>query len=720
LLAPIRIPFCSGEAMDKKSGRRLSLVNQGRHRNPGTCASTVAKFFKEHGRNILTGVLFIALLMLLYGIVGQLPAPAASATPQGVTVVEYDAFTVVEYDAFVDQIKAGNMLAVTIQGSDLTGTLAHNSQGQTCANSPAVAEQNPFASMSTALHSDPSCTVYTYWPAQNYATLLPLLLSHKVIVNTLPAKQSLAWVFFIVGSIPVVLILLIFQFNWPFTKVTLSSDDDQTSKFLKSHAHLFKRTSQNNQPGTETPSLAGKPAVSVKHPTSPVTFADVAGIDEVRAELEEVVQFLRHRERFYALGAYIPRGILLVGPPGTGKTLLAKAVAGEADVPYLQMSASEFVEMFVGVGASRVRDLFQQARQSAPCVVFIDEIDAVGRRRSIRLTDSGERDQTLNQLLIELDGFDSRNVVIVLAVTNRVDMLDAALLRPGRFDRQLSVSLPDSRGREAILRVHTRHTPLNSRVRLDELARLTAGMSGADLANLVNEAALYAARKDLSDITPECFEKALVHIQLGAQRSLVITEAERRIIALHESGHALVAHYLPEADAVSRITILPHGQRLGATQLAAQEDHYNYSRASLMARIAVGLGGRVAEELTFGPEGITTGAENDLQAVTALAWRMVTHWGMSRQVGVVFADYQQANSDALRRTTHLSSSTPRYVSSPGMAALIDSEVQCILSDGRATACALLTEHYDQLTRLAQALMEHEQLDCAQFETLLQK
>jgi len=484
-----------------------------------------------------------------------------------------------------------------------------------------------------------------------------------------------------------------------------------------------------------------------------VTFADVAGIDEVRADLEELVQFLRSPERFDRLGAHIPRGVLLVGPPGTGKTLLAKAVAGEAGVSFFSMSASEFVELFVGVGASRVRDLFRQARENAPCVIFLDEIDAVGRKRSIRITDSGERDQTLNQLLVELDGFIGRGAVIVLAATNRVDMLDRALLPPGRFDRHITVSLPDRAGREAILRVHTRHTPLDDGVRLDQLARQTTGMSGADLANLVNEAALCAARHNLDALTQVCFEEALVRVQLGARRPLVMSETDRRVIAVHESGHALVAYYLPAADTVNRITILPHGQRLGATQFTAEEDHYNYSQETLMARIAVGLGGRIAEELTFGSEGVTTDAEDDLQMVTALAWRMVTHWGMGKQVGVVFADYCEPDSvgitnstayavpaqlrrlvsaaesalllNSRKRIAHqhiyaMMTSAARYISSDTMATLIDSEVQSILQEGRATASRVLSEHYDQLTKLARALMEREQLNRAQFEAVLQE
>ena len=402
-------------------------------------------------------------------------------------------------------------------------------------------------------------------------------------------------------------------------------------------------------------------------------------------------------------------------------------------MPFFSMSASEFVELFVGVGASRVRDLFRQARENAPCVIFLDEIDAVGRKRSVRLIDSGERDQTLNQLLVELDGFIGRSGVIVLAATNRVDMLDRALLRPGRFDRRITVSLPDRIGREAILRVHTRHTPLDDRVHLDQLARLTTGMSGADLANLVNEAALCAARHNLDALTQACFEEALVRVQLGARRPLALSETDRRVIATHESGHALVAYYLPAADTVNRITILPHGQRLGVTQFTAEEDRYNYSRETLLARIAVELGGRVAEELTFGSQGVTTDAEDDLQAATALAWRMVTHWGMGKQVGTVFADYCEVESAALSNQAAARVEPPvqgktamlehvftctmprvRYISSPSMTTIIDGEVRRILDEGRNMAYLVLSEHNDQITHLVAVLMEQEQLDRAQF------
>lgn len=446
---------------------------------------------------------------------------------------------------------------------------------------------------------------------------------------------------------------------------------------------------------------------------------------------------------------------LLVGPPGTGKTLLAKAVACEAGVPFFSMSASEFVEMFVGVGASRVRDLFAKARQAAPCVVFLDELDAVGRKRAMRMAGNDERDQTLNQLLVELDGFNARQSVVVMAATNRVDILDKALLRPGRFDRQISVSLPDRAGRQAILAIHSRRTPLHEEVSLERLARLTTGMSGADLANLVNEAALCAARQDLEHVTHDCFEDALARVQLGALRPIVMAESEKRIIAYHEGGHALVAYHLHEADTVNRVTILPRGQSLGVTQFTAEEDRYNFSRETLMARIAVGLGGRVAEELTFGPDRVTTGAENDLQVVTDLARRMVTRWGMSEEVGVMFTDYSAGaggaglnmhrvelddmptgprslvmdvngnllphGGDVPARQQYLFAMTaPGAIgsTSTSMASTIDREVQRILHDGYEMARDVLSEHNDQLTKLADALMSQEQLDRKQFESLL--
>lgn len=647
---------------------------------------------------------------------------------------------------------------MTIQGDELTGVLAHPLRGGACVAHPTDTFSNPSAPTLSSPPVHPACTVYTRRPASGDAALLPLLHSRGVVIMTLPASQPPAWLN-LLWKVALILLFLFLLLSLPPRKGVFSLDgmEDKITQFAKSRARRFEPAPERRNPqpvefGPGAPVQAPPQAPPRKLPTPSVTFADVAGIDEVRADLEELVQFLRSPERFDRLGAHIPRGVLLVGPPGTGKTLLAKAVAGEAGVPFFSMSASEFVEVFVGVGASRVRDLFRQARENAPCVIFLDEIDAVGRKRSIRITDSGERDQTLNQLLVELDGFIGRSAVIVLAATDRVDMLDRALLRPGRFDRHITVSLPDRAGREAILRVHTRHTPLDDGVRLDQLARQTTGMSGADLANLVNEAALCAARRNLDALTQACLEEALVRVQLGARRPLVMSETDRRVIATHESGHALVAYYLPATGTVNRITILPHGQHLGATQFTAEEDRYNYSRRTLLARIAVELGGRVAEELTFGSEGVTTDAEDDLQAATALAWRMVTHWGMGKQVGTVFADdcetehpglHSHAHAvpvtprrlapaaesslllNSMKRTAHqqiytMMTPAARYISSDAMATLIDSEIQSMLHEGRAIAYTVLSEHYDQLTKLAQLLIEHEQLNRTQFEAVLQQ
>jgi ATP-dependent metalloprotease FtsH len=712
--------------------------------------SIISTFLRRHTQPLLTSVLLFVLLLLLFALSSLLPVPVIGETPPGVTVVNYN--------IFVGQVKAYNMLQVTMQGDDLTGELAHPLYGQTCIAPQTDTEKNPFDFTPPSLIN--ACAIYTQLPARGDPALLSLLHRNGVMINTLPAPSSSTTQINLWRFTPILLLLLfvIFVLKLYSRKgpLTLHMNDESFSRFMKGSVKRLGHPSENDKPRNKMarPALSTQPAREPAPlvPSRPsVTFADVAGIDEVRAELEEVVQFLRCPDQFDRLGAYLPHGILLIGPPGTGKTLLAKAVAGEASVPFFSMSASEFIEIFVGVGASRVRALFQQARQSAPCVIFLDELDAVGRKRSTHALDHSERDQTLNQLLIELDGFGDRKAIVVLAATNRIDMLDKALLRPGRFDRHIVVSLPDRVGREAILRVHTRHTPLHEEVHLDDLARQTTGMSGADLANLVNEAALCAARRGLDSITQACFEEALVRVQLGAQRPLVMNEADRRIIAFHEGGHSLVAHYLPAADKVNRITILPHGQRLGATQFIAAEDHYNYSRETLMARIAVGLGGRVAEELTFGPEGVTTGAENDLQLVTALAWRMVTHWGMGKRLGTIFADYCEPGNSGLNSHTHVVSVQPhqsmfdtdhslllnrdnrslpqhalamtmpsaRYISSATMATLIDHEVQDILNDGRATAYRLLSEHYNQLIRLAQALMEHEQLNRTQFEALLE-
>ena len=773
--------------MDGKGGRGHSS-RDGRKRQKTVVKNkrSFAHYLKTHIQAILAGGLVLTMVVLLFGVFSHFQGPATNTPPSGETVIDYS--------SFLTQVKTGNMLAVTMRGNDLNGLLIKpltQKTGAVPAITPSqraadftafsryVGASSTWATASQAPAIDPARLVYAMLPATGDTSLAPLLVADHVQVDTLPPAQTPLWLSILWRVVPFVFLALIIALMFAPRSAGRSSSrgiDERFNQMGKSKARLFEKgnpvpeqkSPAGGKTATRPPNAASKAdntsAFSVRKtgtttPTRknlepPVTFQDVAGIDEVREELEEIVQYLRSSERYERLGAKIPRGALLVGSPGTGKTLLAKAVAGEAGVPFFSMSASEFVEMFVGVGASRVRDLFSKARQAAPCVVFIDEIDAVGRRRNVKAMGNDERDQTLNQLLVELDGFTDRQAVVVLAATNRVDILDKALLRPGRFDRHINVSLPDRVGREAILRVHTRKTPLHEEVSLERLARLTTGMSGADLANLVNEAALFAARKDMERIDHECFEDALARVQLGALRPIVMNERERRIIAYHEGGHALVAYHQPEADTVNRVTILPRGQSLGVTQFTAEEDRYNYSRQTLMARIAVGLGGRVAEEMTFGADHITTGAENDLQVVTNIARNMVTRWGMSERVGVVFADYRaeaggaglnmrRFDDDAVPSYSHAlvadangrlrltsqelpprqytlttPSAAANKASSLTMANTIDAEVQRILNEGYELARTILREHNAQLTRLAGALLEHEQLDRKQFEVLM--
>jgi cell division protease FtsH len=435
-----------------------------------------------------------------------------------------------------------------------------------------------------------------------------------------------------------------------------------------------------------------------------VTFKDVAGIDEAENELVEIVDFLKAPEKYTRLGGSAPKGVLLVGAPGTGKTLLAKAVAGEAGVPFFSMSAAEFVEMIVGVGAARVRDLFKQARESAPAIIFIDEIDSIGRARGpISIGGSSEQEQTLNQILTEMDGFSGREGVIVLAATNQPDVLDRALLRPGRFDRRVFVNLPDKAGREAILKVHTRHVPLAADANLGELAGITPGLTGADLKNLVNEAALLAARRDKSDVGQKDFLDALEKIVLGPERPLLLSRDDRERIAYHESGHAILGLVVAGADPVQRVTIVPRGRALGVTYQRPQTDRYNYPEAYLKARIVGMLGGRAAEELVYASR--TTGAENDIQQATQLARNMVTRWGMSDRLGLV----QLAPPE-----NPFLEGTPRYGGEKPFgertAELIDSEVQRIIDECHDEAKALLTTHRHRLDALVAALLEHETLD----------
>ncbi len=436
-----------------------------------------------------------------------------------------------------------------------------------------------------------------------------------------------------------------------------------------------------------------------------VTFADVAGIDEAKDELSEVVDFLRKPEKYRALGARVPHGVLLAGPPGTGKTLLARAVAGEANVPFFSQAASEFVEAIVGVGASRVRDLFKQAKENAPAIIFIDELDAIGRSRTSGVAGfsggNDEREQTLNQILTEMDGFDSSTGVIVIGATNRPDVLDPALLRPGRFDRRVAVQPPDRNGREAILKVHTRNVPLASDVDLRGIASTTPGMVGADLANLVNEAALLAARRGHEKVREADFTDALERIVLGAERKIMMTPADRRRTAYHEGGHAIVGMLTPGADPVRKISIIPRGLALGVTFAAPDADRFNYSEDELRAKIKVALGGRSAEEVVYGD--LTTGAESDIQQLTQIARQMVGRWGMSETIGTITVIPQDGQGPLLPGAAEVSEETQR---------LIDEEVRRLVASLHEEVVALLQENRDKLDSLAGALLEHETLDQA--------
>ena len=443
-----------------------------------------------------------------------------------------------------------------------------------------------------------------------------------------------------------------------------------------------------------------------------VTFDDVAGIDEAKEELEEIVDFLKNPQKFSRLGGKIPKGALLEGAPGTGKTLLARAIAGEAGVPFFSISGSDFVEMFVGVGASRVRDMFEQAKKNAPCILFIDEIDAVGRARGAGYGGGNdEREQTLNQLLVEMDGFEGNEGVIVIAATNRPDVLDKALLRPGRFDRQVYVGLPDIRGREQILKVHARKVPLDESVELSVLARGTPGFSGADLANLVNEAALFSARANRRVVTMEEFEKARDKIMMGAERrSMVMSEKEKANTAYHEAGHAIIGRLVPEHDPVHKVTIIPRGRALGVTQYLPEEDRYSMNRRQLNSQLCSLFGGRIAEELIGGIDGVTTGASNDIERATQMARNMVTKWGLNEKMGPVLygEDESQAPGGG---NTHYSEDTSRE---------IDQEVRGILNEAYGHAKKLLEDNRDILEAMKDALMEYETIDADQVDDLMNR
>ena len=440
------------------------------------------------------------------------------------------------------------------------------------------------------------------------------------------------------------------------------------------------------------------------------TFADVAGVDEAKEEVQELVQYLRDPSKFQRLGGQIPRGVLMVGPPGTGKTLLAKAIAGEAKVHFFSISGSDFVEMFVGVGASRVRDMFEQAKKQAPCIIFIDEIDAVGRHRGGGHGGGhDEREQTLNQLLVEMDGFEGNDGVIIIAATNRADVLDKALLRPGRFDRQVYVGLPDIRGREQILKVHMRKVPLDERISASVIARGTPGFSGAELANLVNEAALMAARANKRLVTMEDFEKARDKIMMGAERrTMVMSEKEKENTAYHEAGHAIVGRLVPEHDPVHKVTIIPRGRALGVTQFLPEADKYSLSRRALESSICTLFGGRIAEEMTLGEEGITTGASNDIERATSIARNMVTKWGLSARLGPLHYGEEEGMYPGMA-TQQYSDETSKN---------IDEEVRRIIDGCYARAKQILEDNRDILEAMKDALMEYETIDAEQVDDLM--
>ena len=521
--------------------------------------------------------------------------------------------------------------------------------------------------------------------------LMDDLLTHKVEVEGRKPEQQSVWTQLLVASFPILIIIAVFMF--------------------------FMRQMQGGAGGRGGPMSFGKSkARLLGEDQITTTFADVAGVDEAKEDVKELVEFLRDPSRFQKLGGRIPRGVLMVGQPGTGKTLLAKAIAGEAKVPFFSISGSDFVEMFVGVGASRVRDMFDQAKKQSPCIISIDEIDAVGRHRGAGLGGGhDEREQTLNQLLVEMDGFEVNDGVIVIAATNRPDVLDPALLRPGRFDRQVVVGLPDIRGREQILKVHMRKVPLAEDVKPVNIARGTPGFSGADLANLVNEAALFAARSDVRTVAMTHFELAKDKIMMGAERkSMVMSEAEKRNTAYHEAGHAIVGRLMPEHDPVYKVSIIPRGRALGVTMFLPEEDRYSHSKRHIVSQICSLFGGRIAEEITLGKEGVTTGASNDIQRATDIARKMVTQWGLSEKMGPLM--YEDGGEEVFlgrsagQQQKGISDETSKN---------IDEEIRNIVDECYSKAQKLLTDNLDKLHAMAEALMLYETISSDQIDDIME-
>ncbi len=560
--------------------------------------------------------------------------------------------TPIKFSEFMAQVEAGKVADVTITGTEIKGHLS---------------DREAFR---------------TFAPV-GYDKLVDILLSKQVTVNYQP-DETPTWANMLISWAP---FLLLIGF-WIFFMRQMQSGGNKALSFGKSKAKLL--ASQQRK----------------------ATFKDVAGVDEAKEELQEIIEFLREPQKFQKLGGHIPKGVLLMGAPGTGKTLLARAIAGEANVPFFSISGSDFVEMFVGVGASRVRDLFEQGKKNAPCIIFIDEIDAVGRHRGAGLGGGhDEREQTLNALLVEMDGFESNDGVILIAATNRPDVLDPALLRPGRFDRRIVVNLPDIRGREGILKVHTRKIPLSEDVDLSVVARGTPGFSGADLANLVNESALMAARANQKFVTMRDFESSKDKVLMGAERkSLIITEEEKKVTAYHEAGHALLATLVPYADPVHKVTIIPRGMALGLTQQLPSEEKHNWTKQALDARLAVLMGGRIAEEMTFNQ--ITTGAQNDFEQATEVARKMVCEWGMSESLGpLTYGKKEEAIFLGKEFNRHQDYSEDTALK-------IDAEIKRVVTEQYARATGLLNENKEALGRVAEALLEREVLDASQLKQLM--
>jgi cell division protease FtsH len=563
------------------------------------------------------------------------------------------------YSEFIQQVKDGKVERVAVDGYVITGKRNDGDSFKTIR--PAI---------------------------QDNGLIGDLVDNHVVVEGKQPEQQSI-WSQLLVASFPILVIIAVFMF--------------------------FMRQMQGGGGGKGGPMSFGKSkARLLSEDQVKTTLGDVAGCDEAKEEVGELVEFLRDPGKFQRLGGRIPRGVLMVGPPGTGKTLLAKAIAGEAKVPFFTISGSDFVEMFVGVGASRVRDMFEQAKKHAPCIIFIDEIDAVGRHRGAGMGGGhDEREQTLNQLLVEMDGFEMNDGIIVIAATNRPDVLDPALLRPGRFDRQVVVGLPDIRGREQILKVHMRKVPMGDDVAPAVIARGTPGFSGADLANLVNEASLFAARTGKRVVEMKEFELAKDKIMMGAERkSMVMSEKEKQNTAYHEAGHAIVGRVVPEHDPVYKVSIIPRGRALGVTMFLPEEDRYSLSKRALISQICSLYGGRIAEEMTLGFDGVTTGASNDIMRASQIARNMVTKWGLSEKLGPLM--YAEEEGEVF-----LGRGGSQHASFSGETAkLIDSEVRSIIDQCYGTAKQILTDNRDKLDAMADALMKYETIDAEQIDDIM--